>query len=66
MTGWERPSAAEGAEDAADKVDEAALHRALAEVPRGTVAVAGVAVALLVLGYLLIYFGVFIPRGPVG
>lgn len=61
-----RSSAAGRPADAEDHIDEAALERALREVPRGTVAVAGLSVALLVLGYLLIYFAVFIPRGPVG
>jgi hypothetical protein len=35
-------------------------------VPLGTGVLAGAAVALLVLGYLLIYALVFIPRGTVG
>jgi hypothetical protein len=35
-------------------------------VPLGAGVLAGTAVALLVLGYLLIYALVFIPRGTVG
>jgi hypothetical protein len=35
-------------------------------VPLGAGVLAGAAVALLVLGYLLIYALVFIPRGTVG
>ncbi len=38
----------------------------LSDVPRGALALAGTAVGLLVLGWLIIYFAVFIPRGPVG
>ncbi len=34
--------------------------------PLGAGVVAGTAVALLVLGYLAIYFLVFLPRGTVG
>jgi hypothetical protein len=50
----------------ADDVDEAALARVMRVVPLGAGVLAGGAVALLVLGYLLIYLFVFIPRGPVG
>jgi hypothetical protein len=35
-------------------------------VPLGAGVVAGTAVAILVLGYLLIYLLVFVPRGVVG
>jgi hypothetical protein len=35
-------------------------------VPLGAGMLAGAAVALLVLGYLLIYLLVFIPRGTIG
>jgi len=50
----------------ADDVDEAALARVMRVVPLGAGVLAGGAVALLVLGYLLIYLLVFIPRGTVG
>jgi len=49
-----------------DGVDEAALAAVMRHVPLGAGLLAGVAVALLVLGYLLIYALVFIPRGTVG
>jgi len=52
--------------DEVDQVDEAALARVMRSVPLGTAVLAGSAVALLVLGYLLIYLLVFIPRGSVG
>lgn len=46
--------------------EEAALERALADVPRGTVAVAGTALALLMIGWFAIYLFVFLPRGSIG
>ena len=45
--------------------DEAALERALAETPRGALALAGAAMALLLIAWLAIYLFVFLPRGPV-
>ena len=48
--------------DVPDDVDEAALRRVMAVVPLGAAVLAGSAVALLVVGYLLIYILVFIPR----
>jgi len=36
------------------------------QVPLGAGVLAGAAVALLVIGYLLIYLLVFIPRGTIG
>ena len=47
-------------------MDEAALADVMRVVPLGAGVLAGGAVALLVLGYLLIYLLVFIPRGTVG
>ena len=44
----------------------AALERALVDVPRGAVALAGSAVGLLMICWLLIYVFVFLPRGSVG
>ena len=46
--------------------DEKALEAALAETPRGAAAVAGIAVALLLLCWFAIYLFVFLPRGSVG
>jgi hypothetical protein len=46
-------------------VTEADLDRVLKEVPRGAFALCFVAVALLLLCLLAIYFGIFLPRGPV-
>jgi hypothetical protein len=49
-----------------DGIDEAALTQVMQQVPRGAALVAGAAVALLVIGWLLIYLLVFVPRGVVG
>ena len=52
--------------EARDDIDEAALAAVLRVVPLGAAVLAGSAVALVVLGYLLIYLLVFLPRGVVG
>jgi hypothetical protein len=62
----DQSSASDSPSEVADDVDEAALARVMRVVPLGAGVLAGGAVALLVLGYLLIYLFVFIPRGPVG
>ena len=49
-----------------EREEEAALEAALAEVPRGAAALAGIAVALLLIGWFAIYLFVFLPRGSVG
>ncbi|HZN30604.1 MAG TPA: hypothetical protein VFB88_14695 [Xanthobacteraceae bacterium] len=49
-----------------DDVDEAALARVMNEAPKGAVAVAGAAVALLTVAWVVIYLFVFVPRGVVG
>jgi hypothetical protein len=59
-------SAADSPFDVADEVDDSALAAVMRDVPLGAGVLAGAAVALLVLGYLLIYLLVFIPRGTVG
>ncbi|HEY7750068.1 MAG TPA: hypothetical protein VH933_15500 [Aestuariivirgaceae bacterium] len=48
-----------------DETDFAADEQ-LADVPRGALALAGIAVGLLLLAWFLIYFFVFLPRGSVG
>jgi hypothetical protein len=40
--------------------------RALAAIPSGSIAVAGVAILLLLLAWLAIYLFVYLPRGMVG
>ena len=62
----DQPSAADDPTEVADDVDAAALARVMRVVPLGAGVLAGGAVAVLVLGYLLIYWFVFIPRGTVG
>lgn len=39
---------------------------ALREVPSGTIALGGTAVLLLLIGWLLIYLLVYLPRGMIG
>ena len=36
------------------------------EVPKGALALAGIAVAVLLAGWFFVYFAIFIPRGTVG
>jgi hypothetical protein len=62
----DQPSAADSPFEVADEVDETNLARVMRIVPLGAGVLAGTAVALLVLGYLLIYLLVFLPRGAVG
>jgi hypothetical protein len=62
----DQPSAADSNVEVADDVDESALASVMRTVPLGAGVLAGSAVALLVLGYLLVYILVFIPRGTVG
>jgi hypothetical protein len=66
VTHRDQPSAADSNLEVADDVDEAALSAAMRMVPFGAGVLAGTAVALLVLGYLLVYVLVFLPRGTVG
>ena len=62
----DQPSAADDPAEVADDIDEAALARVMRTVPLGAAVLAGSAVALLVIGYLLIYLLIFIPRGTIG
>jgi hypothetical protein len=62
----DQPSAAADPHEVADDVNEEALADVMRVVPLGAGVLAGGAVALLVLGYLLIYLLVFVPRGVVG
>jgi hypothetical protein len=62
----DQPSAADSPSEVADDVNEEALAHAMRSVPLGAAVLAGSTVALLVLGYLLIYLFVFLPRGTVG
>jgi hypothetical protein len=60
----DRPAASSS--DTEDEIDQRALAEVMRTVPLGAGVLAGAAVALLVIGYLLIYTLVFIPRGTVG
>ena len=62
----DQPRAADNPFDEPDQIDEAALAVVLRTVPLGAAVLAGGAVALLVLSYLLIYLLIFLPRGVVG
>jgi hypothetical protein len=53
-------------EEPASPGHQAALDAALRVVPRGAIALAGAAVGLLLVAWLLIYVLVFLPRGMVG
>jgi hypothetical protein len=66
MTHSDQPSVADSNLEVADDVDEVALASVMRTVPLGAGVLAGLAVALLVFGYLLIYLLVFLPRGTVG
>jgi hypothetical protein len=47
-------------------VERDALMKAIAHGPRGAFLVAGIATALLFLGWLAFYFLLFLPRGSIG
>ncbi len=48
-----------------ENISDADLTRVLKDVPRGTFALCAITVALLLAGWLALYFGLFLPRGPV-
>ena len=58
-------SAADQPRDVADSVKEDDLQRVLKDVPRGAFALCAIVVALVLICWLAIYFGIFLPRGPV-
>lgn len=62
------PDDSPGPDGSAGNADEdrLALERALKEVPRGAVALAGTAVILLMIAWLAIYVFEVLPRGSVG
>lgn len=49
--------------DAFDSLDPAERERLLAAVPAGAVALAGLTVVLLLIGWFGLYFLVYLPRG---
>jgi hypothetical protein len=61
------PSYPVGAHDYESDAEELGrVEAALDEMPRGALIVSGIAVGLLIVGWLGLYFLVFLPRGPVG
>ena len=61
------PSYPAGSHDYASEAEELKqLENALDEAPRGALVVSGIAVGLLMIGWLGMYFLVFLPRGAVG
>jgi hypothetical protein len=58
-------SGAGGTEAPSAELDEQQLA-ALREVPRGAIALSGIAVSLLLIAWLLIYLLIYLPRGMVG
>jgi hypothetical protein len=62
----DQASASDSPLEVADDVDETALATVMRSVPLGAAVLAGAAVAMLVVGYLLVYILVFIPRGTIG
>jgi len=56
-----------GAHDYGSEAEELErVDSAMHDTPRGALVISGIAVALLMLGWLILYFFVFIPRGTVG
>ncbi len=45
--------------------DDAALAEVLETVPKGAFALAGIAMGLLVLAWLIVYVFIFLARGPI-
>jgi hypothetical protein len=61
------PSYPSGSHDyASDAEERRALEAAMDGTPQGALVVSGIAVGLLMLGELLVYFFIFLPRGMVG
>ena len=61
------PSYPESAHDyASDSEELERLEAALHEAPKGALVVSAIAVGLLLVGWLGLYFLVFLPRGSVG
>jgi len=49
-----------------ETVTQTDLDAVMDDVPKGALALAGIAVALLLAGWFFVYFAIFIPRGSVG
>jgi hypothetical protein len=53
-------------EYASDAEELARVESAMETTPRGALAVSGIAVVLLLLGWFFVYLFIFLPRGTVG
>jgi hypothetical protein len=49
-----------------ESITETDLDTVMEQVPKGALALAGIAVLLLLIGWFFVYFVIFIPRGSVG
>jgi hypothetical protein len=49
-----------------ENITKTDLDTVMEEVPKGSLALAGIAVLLLLIGWFFVYFFIFIPRGSVG
>jgi hypothetical protein len=65
MPSSDRSSQLPSAGTPSDPATDTELEAVLQIVPTGALALAGVALSLLVLAWLAIYFFVFLPRGPI-
>lgn len=66
MTDEAHGTAAVSRERAARTIGPEAAAEALKHGPRGALVLASIAVVLLFVGWLLFYFLLFLPRGPIG
>jgi Cytochrome c oxidase subunit IIa family len=57
---------ADGTRPGDDDVAQGELDAVMGEVPKGALALVGVAILLLLTGWFFVYFAIFIPRGSVG
>ena len=61
-----RPSAAQSTDSVAAPMEADEAARALKNGPIGAFVIASIAVGLLFIAWLVFYFLLFIPRGPIG
>ncbi len=65
MAGFDQSSTSRLPADPGSPADDAALAEALKTVPKGALALAGTAMGLLVLAWLIVYVFIFLARGPI-
>ncbi|HEY8031359.1 MAG TPA: cytochrome c oxidase subunit 2A [Methylocella sp.] len=49
-----------------ESITQSDLNTVMEQVPKGALALAGIALLLLLAGWFFVYFVIFIPRGSVG